>query len=264
MIALRTRTLLASLSCLLLLDLVPSTPALAALPDEVQVYDDSINKPGEFGLELHVNATPAGRGQPDYPGEITPVHGLRTTFEPSFGWSEHLEVGAYLPFDHLANGEERFAGPRARLKWIFHPSSSADPRFFGVNFELSHVKTAFEQSENFLEVRPLLGWHTATWLLAFNPAIGVPLKPGQRTGGPEFSPALKLARKVGDGLAAGFEYYAALGKISHPDAYSDQGHTLYLALDVDQGPLVFNFGVGRGLTGATDHWTVKAIFELPI
>ena len=39
-----------------------SLPARAVLPDEIQVYDDSINKPGEFGLELHLNATPAGRG----------------------------------------------------------------------------------------------------------------------------------------------------------------------------------------------------------
>jgi len=29
-------------------------------------------------------------------------------------------------------------------------------------------------------------------------------------------------------------------------------------------PLAFNFGVGRGLTEASDKWTIKAIIEVPI
>ena len=35
-------------------------------------------------------------------------------------------------------------------------------------------------------------------------------------------------------------------------------------IDVDMKPLVFNFGVGRGLTEASDKWTVKAIIEVPL
>ena len=68
--------------------------AVAALQDEIQVYTDDINKPGEVGLELHVNTTPGGRTTPDYPGEITPSaaiasipsspHGLPLTGKP--GW----------------------------------------------------------------------------------------------------------------------------------------------------------------------------------
>jgi len=43
--------------------LIPSI-AGAALSDEIQVYTDDINAPGEFGLELHVNTTPKGRRVP--------------------------------------------------------------------------------------------------------------------------------------------------------------------------------------------------------
>jgi len=32
---------------------------------------------------------------------------------------------------------------------------------------------------------------------------------------------------------------------------------------VDREPWVFNLGIGKGLTDATDRWTIKAIFELP-
>ena len=45
---------------------------------------------------------------------------------------------------------------------------------------------------------------------------------------------------------------------------SEQAHTVFLVLDVDGGPVPFNFGIGRGLTASADHWTVKAIFELPL
>jgi hypothetical protein len=41
--------------------------ARAAQQDEIQVYADDINKPGQFGLELHPNTTPSGRTVPDYP-----------------------------------------------------------------------------------------------------------------------------------------------------------------------------------------------------
>ena len=244
--------------------LVPAVESRAALPDEIQVYDDGINKPGEFGLELHVNTTPSGRGVPDYPGEYAPVHGLRTTFEGSYAVDEHVELGLYLPFIHPAEGGEHFAGPRIRAKWIGQQASAEQPWFYGLNFELSHVRQAWEEAENFLEVRPILGWRKSGWAIAFNPVVGQPLLPGRRAGGPDFSPALKVARDVADGTAVGFEYYAELGQFSHFDPYSQQSHTVYLAIDRTAGPLPFNLGIGRGLTAATDRWTVKAIFELPI
>ena len=51
--------------------------AMADLQDEVQVYDDSINAPGERGLELHVNATPRGRRTGNYSGEVPPSGAIR-------------------------------------------------------------------------------------------------------------------------------------------------------------------------------------------
>ena len=71
--------------------------AFAALPDEIQVYADDINKPGAAGLELHVNTTPKGTNRPAYPSEITTHHGLRVTPEFSYGLSHDFEAGLYLP-----------------------------------------------------------------------------------------------------------------------------------------------------------------------
>jgi len=244
--------------------LAGAAPVRAALPDEIQVYDDSSNPQGKFGLELHLNATPSGRGVPDYPGEITPVHGFRTTFEASYGLTDHIELGAYLPFDHVADGTERFAGPRFRIKLIGQKSDDAQPFFYGLNFELSDVRPAFEQTQNQLEVRGMLGWRTQDWLVAINPVTDVPLKPGARTGGPSIAPAFKVGRRVADGVSTGIEYYTDLGQFSSLQPYSRQSHTLFLAVDVDEIWIPFNFGIGRGLTSPADRWTVKGIVELPI
>jgi hypothetical protein len=72
-----------------------------------------------------------------------------------------------------------------------------------------------------------------------------------------FAPALKVARNVASRHALGAEYYAELGRLSHFAPSSEQSHTLYLVLDTQR----VNFGVGRGLNGATDRWTVKAILS---
>ena len=79
--------------------------AQAAQQDEIQVYADDINKPGQFGLELHLNTTPSGRTVPDYPGEITNHHGFRFTPEFSYGVRSDLELGLYLPM--LTDGSVR-------------------------------------------------------------------------------------------------------------------------------------------------------------
>ena len=253
-----------ALACAAAVLMSVSPIALASLPDEIAVYDDAINAPGEFGLELHLNATPSGRGTALYDGEIVPAHGIRTNLEFSYATSEHIEWGLYLPFEHTPAGDERFAGIRARLKYLPKKATPENPWFYGVNFELSHVKSIFEETEDFLETRFILGWKNKGWLYAVNPTIGQPLKPGHRAGGPDFSPSFKITRDVAEGIAVGTEYYAELGQFSHFDSYSNQSHTAYIVMDVDRKPFVFNIGIGRGLTAATDHWTIKTIIELPV
>jgi hypothetical protein len=253
----------ARVSCLFLCGIFAIAPAAhAALTDEIQVYDDSINKPGERGLELHLNTTPSGRAAPDYAGEIPPAHGLRVTPEFSWGLTETLEAGLYLPA--LMDRDNRFyvAGAKLRLKWI--PKRAPEAGFFwGGNVELSHVGQRFEASRNGVELRPIFGYRNPDWLFVTNPVLGYDLSPGYRKGGLDFSPAFKVSRTVAQGLAVGIETYSELGKLADMSPRSEQQHTLYATIDVDRAPWVFNFGVGRGLNPATDRWTVKAIFEIP-
>jgi hypothetical protein len=238
--------------------------AQAALPDEVQVYDDAINKPGEKGLELHVNTTPSGRSTPDYAGEIPPAHAWRVTPEFSWGLTETLEAGLYVPT--LMGRDNRFyvGGVKLRLKWIPKRAPETGGFFYGANVELAHVGSRFEASRNGVELRPIFGYRDANWLFATNPVLGYDLSPGYRAGGFDFSPSLKISRSVAQGIAVGIETYSALGKLADIAPRSEQQHTLYATIDVDRGPWAFNFGVGRGLNPVTDRWTIKAIFEVPL
>lgn len=234
--------------------------AAAALPDEIQVYTDDLEKPGARGVELHVNTTPSGRSTPGYPGEVTPWHSLRVTPEVSWGIARDWDWGFYLPFVRSAEGDYEFAGAKARLKWL--PLRPAEGLFAGVNAELAYVREKFVQARKTFELRPILGWRGAQWLFAVNPAIGVDLA-GEDSGVADFHPSAKLARDIGGKRALGIEYYAALGRLSHFAPRGEQEHTLYLVLDTEATGIWpgLDFGIGRGLTSVTDRWTIKAILS---
>jgi hypothetical protein len=237
--------------------MLAAASARAALPDEIQVYTDDLEAAGKRGVELHVNTTPSGRSTPDYPGEVSTWHGMRITPEISWGLGHDMDWGVYLPFVRSAAGSDYFAGPRFRLKWI--PVKSDHGAFAGINGELSFVQRRFEQARRTLEIRPILGFRGERWLLSFNPTVGADLAGAER-GVLMFHPSLKLAHEVGDRTALGIEYYAELGPLGDPLPRHEQSHTLYAVIDAERS-LGINFGIGRGLTAASDRWTVKAILS---
>ncbi len=244
---------------------LPAGAARAALPDEIQVYIDDLNDPGQLSLQEHVNTTPVGDADPDYPGESLARHGTRFTSEFAYGLTHDLEAGAYLPLVLEAGGDLRLAGVKLRLKWVpVRPAGDGAGLFAGLNGELSQVQYRFDDNRRAFELRPILGWRDAQWLLAINPVLTVTLQGPDKSQAPSFSPQFKVARTVARGIAAGIEYYSELGPISNLDPYSEQQHTLYLALDIDRKPWNVNLGIGRGLTVATDRWTLKMIIDIPL
>jgi hypothetical protein len=227
------------------------------LPDEIQVYTDDLEAPGERGIELHVNTTPSGRTTPDYPGEVVPHHGIRITPEISWGLARNWDAGIYLPFVHSGDDATFFAGPRFRLKWLpLRPAEGTAGLFAGINWEVSFVQERFEQAGRTTEIRPIIGYRGERWLFSFNPILTADLA-GEDKGVLMFAPALKLSRSFSHGTALGVEYYAELGRLSHFAPRDEQSHIVYAVLDTER----VNFGIGYGLTSASDRWTIKAIFS---
>jgi hypothetical protein len=246
-----------------LLVLAPGLAA-AALSDEIQVYDDDINAPREFGLELHANTTPNGRSTPDYPGEVVPNHGLRLTPEFSYGLTRVWEAGLYVPTSFNPQGRGSLAGWKLRLKWLpLHGDDGAAGWFAGANGELSRLQQKFSASRDAFELRNIVGYRADAWLLAVNPVFGWDLSPGFR-GAPDFSLGVKATRNIVEKVAVGAEYYSEMGKTSHILPLREQANTLFAVIDTQVKSIGLNFGIGRGLTGSADKWTVKAIFAIPL
>jgi hypothetical protein len=241
-----------------------ASPAWAALPDEIQVYDDEIDSAGQRSLELHVNTTPSGNSQPGYPGEQVALHTTRITPEISWGLGHHLESALYIPTAINAQGHADLAGLRGRLKWL--PWSRQDGSgggFLGVSSELSRLAYRYDAARVSSELRGIAGWHDADWLLAFNPVLAWGLTRGY-TGSTDVSINLKLLRTVSPTTSLGTEYYADYGPIGRFLPADQRARTGYAIAEFNLTPeTTLHLGLGRGW-GSADKWTVKAILGMPL
>ena len=237
-----------------------SSGALAA-PDEIQVYTEEMNDPGEFGLELHVNYAIKGAKEPGYAGEMPSHHMLQVTPEFSYGLSKTLEAGLYLPVAIAPDGNAYGNGLRFRLKHIA-PREEGELFFWGLNGEIGYSTRRVSPNYWGMELRPIVGYRSEDWLVSFNPILNMALSTNVSRE-PNFEPALKLARKVADGVHGGVEYYGEYGPIHHLLPANERAHYLYGVVDIEKKDFDINFGIGRGFVNATDTWVAKAIIAFP-
>jgi hypothetical protein len=255
-------------SLFLLLALVlwfPPSRALAGDPFEIQVYDATANPPGVPGLELHLNnwtirPDSALTTPPEYPlaGQF------HATLEPSLGITPFWELGAYVQMALRTDSggtTADWAGAKLRSKFVTPPGWDAHWRL-GLNLELDYLPPGYDASRWGGEIRPIVAWQDPDWLLAFNPIVDQSFAPPGASQGPDFEPALKIARTVGAGrdLALGIEYYATLGPFSSILPWRDQQQQIFEVLDVlSIQRFELNFGVGEGLSAASEGVVIKAI-----
>lgn len=238
-----------------------AAPAALAAPDEIQVYTEELNDPGEYGLELHVNYAIKGATEPSYESEKPGHHMLQMTPEFSYGITRTLEAGLYLPFAIAPDGNLYNNGLRLRLKFIA-PHEEKNYFFWGLNGELGYRTRRVSESYWGLEIRPILGYRDKNWLVSFNPIVNMDLS-NNVSHAPNFEPGLKVTRKAMEGLNAGFEYYGEFGPLRDPLPADQRAHSLYAVMDVAKGDLDVNFGIGRGFGENPDKWVAKAIIAFP-
>jgi hypothetical protein len=237
------------------------SPAAARAVDifEIQVYDGAINDAGQAGLELHTNFIAAGRGVPEFPGEAVPNHALHLTLEPSFGVLPFWELGAYFQVaTSPGHPDAHFGGGKLRSK-LMVPRLFTAPFIVGLNVEVGRGVRVLGSAQWDTEVRPIFAWSHGRWFAAVNPILGWALT-GSTSPFPDFEPCAKVQLAATRTVGVGLEYYAGLGRIGDFLPLAQQQQVLYVVGDLLDGPLELNVGVGRGLTSATDDWTVKAIF----
>lgn len=241
----------ASLTCALLL--VASSEAARAT-DEIQVYNAGIANVGQFTIQQHLNYVALGQKDPPFPGGFPSNHSLNGTPEFAYGMTDWWELGLYLPF---AVQDRQFLSDAFKLRTLFvSPHAEQRNFFYGVNFELSYEMPKFAQTRWGLEIRPIIGVRNSQYEFIVNPIVDIGF--GSK-GEADFAPAARLARNFGNDLFAGFEYYADFGEIGNFSKLPDQQHTLFAVTDFKAGVLDVNFGVGYGLTPASDRFVVKTI-----
>jgi hypothetical protein len=223
--------------------------------DEIQVYNGEINKVGELSLEKHFNYAINGLKKPDFDGGLVPHHALNGTPELAYGVTNWYEVGLYLPYavDHDGN----FYSNGFKIRHLFAvPDANKREFFYGVNFEFSYTTPKFSETRFATEIRPIIGFRKGDYELIINPIVDIGF--GSK-GEVEFFPALRFAKKLGEDLAIGAEYYSGYGPFGRFLPLAEQQHNIFGVIDFKLGRFDINAGLGYGMTQGSDRLLAKLI-----
>jgi hypothetical protein len=240
--------------------LLAGRQARAVDPFEIQVYDASINPPMTAGIELHVNSVVSGL-ETAPPPELPPNHQTHLTAEPSLGLTTWWEVGGYVQSTIRPDGGFDFAGVKLRSKLALPPVPGS-PFRWAVNFEVSWLPAAYDVARWGAEVRPIATASVASGRLFFavNPILDWDLAGPNAAATPDLEPAVAGLFVVENLLSLGLEYYANFGPVGSWLPAEAQEQYLYEVINLDRWKRWdLNFGVGEGLTDASNRLVAKMI-----
>jgi len=256
---LRSVTLFAAFGTAALLDAATARAA----PEEIQVYMNEMDVPGEFGLDLHNNYVLSGSPSPEYPGAQASVHRYRLTPEFSYGLTPAIDLGAYLPLLTLTDqGKLSAEGIKFRVKYIA-AKSFAENTWWGLNFEVGKVSHALDINPWNAELKAIVGGRFGKWLLATNVNVDFVVS-GPQPGPVTLDVDAKVAYSVSVKTRLGVETYSGLGPLSRLGRLRGEDQVIYVVADTSMGKWDLDVGLGRGFGASQDSWVFKAIVGVPI
>jgi len=158
--------------------------------------------------------------------------------------------------------------PDASWQWVgthIRPRVAIPKRYnlpvgLSLSTEFGYQRPNFSLDTWTWEIRPIIDKEIGKWYFSFNPTFEKSFHGPSRSRGYEFSPNVKVSYGVAKRVAVGVEYYGLYGPIGNFDPLHEQEHLFVPTIDLDFGPnWEFNFGVGIGATGSTDHILIKNI-----
>jgi hypothetical protein len=228
----------------------------------VQVFPDENLERGETDVELHNVLMPSGTRLTD--GTRDPSSHLHLSAEIAHGWTKSFETGFFV--ETSPSSDDRHAGftgwhvrPKLRLpEWRqipFHVSISAEYAFLKLPGDES-----FRQA---IALTPILERHLGRVEMSINPGVEVGVRGSGAGAPPAFTPSGKAAFRWGPTAWLGVEYYAETGSIKHFEPLAEEHHLIVPAIDLRTASgWNLNLGVGRGLTGNSEHWVIKSILNV--
>jgi hypothetical protein len=226
--------------------------------DEIQVYDGGLAAKGVFNLTWHNNFTPKGIKDPTFPSGVSAHRSFNGVPEWALGVTDWFEAGLYMPlYTHDRNLGWGLNG--LKLRTLFAVPNGAERKFvYGANFEFSYNAKRWDTTRITSEIRPILGWHVnPQWDVILNPIIDTAY---DGFGNLEFVPAMRVAYNTSDALAVAVETYSDFGHFDGFEARRNQSHQVFGVINlVARNGLEAEFGMGVGLTNASDRFTMKLI-----
>lgn len=225
---------------------------------EIQVYGSDTVAPGTTMLELHSNFTFSGQ-RSVIDGVYPTYHQEHESVEITQGINDWSEVGFYIFTSEQDGHGIQWVGDHIRPR-VRVPTSWHWPVGISVSTEIGYQRPVYSPDTWTWEIRPIVDKAVGRWYFAANPAL-------ERTWhGPDvhqkvgFAPGAKVSYDLSKAISAGVEYYADYGQVFAVYSFHNQQQQFFAAFDLNVSPdWEINFGMGVGVTAATDHLIFKCI-----
>lgn len=225
---------------------------------EIQVYGSELVAPGDIMFELHSNFTFEG-SKTSIDGQYPTEHQLHETLEITHGFTDWFELGFYVFTAADTQFGWQWVGDHIRPR-VAVPESWKWPVGVSLSAEVGYQRALFSADTWTLELRPIIDKTLGRWYLDFNPTLDRSFHGPSVPQGMVFSPNVKVGYDITKVVNAGFEYYGSVGPVMGFLPVPQQQQQIFAVTDLNFSPKwEFNFGVGFGLTGGTDHLLVKMI-----
>jgi len=207
---------------------------------------------------LHSNFTFQGSKTP-FDGMLPTNHQLHETIEITHGFTEWFETGFYI-FTAAQNGLGwDWVGDHIRPR-VAIPKKWNWPVGLSLSQEIGYQRPQFSVDTWTYELRPIIDKQAGRWYFSFNPTFDKSLHGASVSQGFVFSPNAKISYDFTQKVSAGIEYYGSLGPVTDFFPIPQQQQQIFPVIDLNVSPKwEINFGVGVGLTHATDHLITKSI-----
>jgi hypothetical protein len=225
---------------------------------EIQVYGSETVPKDHTMVELHSNFTIDGSKQMSN-GLYPTNQAEHETLEITQGFTDWFETGFYL-FTSLRSGQGwQWVGDHIRPRFRI-PEQWHWPVGVSLSNEIGYQRRPFSVDAWTWEIRPIIDQKKGPWYWSVNPTLDLALQGQDVRQGLVFAPNFKFSYDFTPKIAGGIEYYGSLGPVKGFSPVSQQQHQIFPAIDLNIAPQwEINFGMGIGLTPATDHLIAKMI-----
>ncbi|HYA34247.1 MAG TPA: hypothetical protein VEF03_01455 [Candidatus Binataceae bacterium] len=224
---------------------------------EIQIYPVETEKYHRLTLEVHSNSVTTATGS-EARSQIDPYQ-IHETLELTYGLMRWAEIGQYLCTAKLDSGNYEYSGARTKIHFAVLQTIEW-PMSFGGNVELDYMRHAAEQNPLSLELRPIVESHVRGFTLTGNFAFVNPMSGSGAHHGFTLEPSGEISYDKLPWITPALEYYGDMGAIRDMPSVDHQQHFIVPAVNLKIiKNLEFNFGVGIGLTRASNGLFVKSI-----